>query len=45
MRSSLEGIVEALVPVRRRIEAAWHEMDRPTLPTDDDAEPDDDDED
>jgi hypothetical protein len=46
MRSALEGIVEALVPVRRRIESAWHEMDRPTLPADDEPEaPDDDDED
>ncbi len=45
MRSSLEGIVEALVPVRRRIEAAWHEMDRPPLPSDDDDTPDDDDDD
>ncbi len=45
MRSSLEGIVEALVPVRRRIEAAWHEMDRPTLPADDDETPEDGDDD
>jgi hypothetical protein len=46
MRSSLEGIVEALVPVRRRIETAWHEMNHPTLPADaDEDQPDDDDED
>jgi hypothetical protein len=47
MRSSLDGIVEALVPVRRRIELAWHQMDRPTLPPDDDDAdtPDEDDED
>jgi hypothetical protein len=36
MRSALEGIVEALVPVRRQIETAWHRMDRPTLPDDGD---------
>lgn len=45
MRSSLEGIVESLVPVRRRIETAWHEMDRPTLPADDSEDDPDDDED
>jgi hypothetical protein len=48
MRSALEGIVEALVPVRRQIESAWHEMDRPSLPTEGDEpteDPDDDDED
>ncbi len=45
MRSSLEGIVEALVPVRRRMESAWHEMDRPTLPDDDDETPEDADDD
>jgi hypothetical protein len=45
MRAGLEAIVEKLAPVRRRIEASWHEMDRPALPgadededgTDDDA--------
>lgn len=45
MRSGLEAVVETLAPVRRRIEAAWHEMDRPMAAgePDDDEDLDDDD--
>ncbi len=43
MRSGLEAIVERLGPVRRQIERAWHEIDRPSLPVD--VEDDDDGED
>jgi hypothetical protein len=41
MRTGLESIVEAVGPIRRRLEAAWHQMDRPTLDhgDDEDAEP------
>lgn len=44
MRTGLESIVDALTPVRRHLEMAWYEMDRPTLPPED-AEPDADEDD
>jgi hypothetical protein len=36
MRTGLESIVEAVGPIRRRLEVAWHQMDRPTLDHGDD---------
>ncbi len=36
MRTGLEAIVEAVGPIRRRLEAAWHQLDCPTLDNGDD---------
>lgn len=43
MRTGLESIVEALAPVRRRLEAVWYEMDRPSPSKRDDVDADDED--
>ena len=42
MRTGLEAIVQELGPVRRRLEAVWYEMDRPSPPNGDDADDEDD---